>query len=121
MTEEEGRALPGDEGTGDNTGAQAAPSKAAPEKIPDISAENDPIIGDAEEVNESFLSKLNPLRLFRGQSADNFVREGREHLENGSLAQATVSFKKALNADPNNSHAYRGLGKVFFKKGGSKF
>ena len=88
--------------------------------LPEVSAETDKIISDEPEGTgkEGFFAKLNPMRMFRINNADNFVRQGRELLENGSLSQATVSFKKALAADPNNVGAYRGLGKVFFKKGG---
>jgi len=119
MTEEEMQDRLEDE---DNEGApegDAAPAPKKASKEPEISADNDPIFREGDEIPQAgFLSRLNPLRIFKGQSAENFVREGREHLENGSMAQATVSFKKALQTDPNNSSAYRGLGKVYFKKGG---
>ncbi len=64
------------------------------------------------------MQRLNPLRLFRRNNPEAMVREGRDLLENGSYAQATVAFQQALKLDAHNVAALRGLGKVFYKKGG---
>jgi tetratricopeptide (TPR) repeat protein len=111
---------PLDEDEQPTPGAKAAPAKAptgaAPE--PAASAESDPIATDGAEPTPSLLSRLNPLRLFRRHSVENYINEGKDLLEHGSMAQATVAFQKALELDPKSIAAYRGLGKVFFKKGG---
>jgi len=88
-------------------------------RVPDISPENDDLstpVGDERSGLLYYLS--NPLRLFRRQNTEHYVQEGRELLENGSLSQATVAFKRALNIDSQCVPALRGMGKVFFKKGG---
>jgi tetratricopeptide (TPR) repeat protein len=94
----------------------APPPGEAPE--PEVSAETDTLESSSGGGSRSFLSLLNPLRWFRRHSVDNYIAEGKEFLDSGSMAQATVSFKKALEMDPKCAAAYRGLGKVFFKKGG---
>ncbi|MDH4249483.1 MAG: tetratricopeptide repeat protein [Deltaproteobacteria bacterium] len=86
---------------------------------PNISPEDDQLSVSESEEKAGFLYYLtNPLRLFKRQNTEHYIHEGRELLDNGSLAQATVAFKRALNIDPNCVPALRGMGKVFFKKGG---
>lgn len=84
----------------------------------EVSAESDPIVIEEEPSGRGFLSKLNPRRWFRGGSVDNFIKEGRELMESQSYAQAMVAFKRALSMEPNSAAAFRGLGKIHYKKGG---
>jgi len=85
---------------------------------PAASVETDSLESSAPEPAGSLLSRLNPLRLFRRNSAATYIREGKQLLESGSMAQATLAFRKALELEPDNAAAFRGLGKVFYKKGG---
>ena len=96
--------------------AREAGSAAA--HAPDLSADTDPIAVEADQSAPGLMSRLNPLNIFRRNSPEALVSEGKELLDNKSYAQATVAFQKALQLDPNHVGAYRGLGKVFFKKGG---
>ncbi len=90
----------------------------APAESP-ISADSDPIaLIEVEEGKRGFFSKLNPINILRRNNPTALINEGKEHLENQSYAQAMVSFNRALHIDKNNLAALRGLGKVFFKKGG---
>jgi len=96
--------------------ADAPANGDAPE--PAASVETDALESSAPEPSGSLLSRLNPLRLFRRNSAATYIREGKQLLESGSMAQATLAFRKALELEPDNAAAFRGLGKVFYKKGG---
>ena len=107
----------------------AAPDEVAPPKAeakpaantapePAASAESDPVETGGAEPELGLLARLNPMRMFRRRSVENYLSEGRDLLEHGSMAQATVAFQKALELDSKCIAAYRGLGKVFFKKGG---
>lgn len=111
-----------EEGDQEEQGApQVAPAvePSGPPAESEIDADNDPIIVSGEvQQSGSFLSRLNPLRMFGKNKPDFYIKEGKDFLENQSYAQAMVAFNNALAIDPNNSAAYRGLGKVFFKKGG---
>ncbi|HKI96894.1 MAG TPA: tetratricopeptide repeat protein [bacterium] len=101
---------------------QDAPAEAAPaeqtaaESV--ASADTDTLESSEPGVQPGLLSRLNPLRMFRRHSVENYISEGKDLLENGSMAQATVAFQKALELDSHCTAAYRGLGKVFYKKGG---
>ena len=64
------------------------------------------------------LTRINPLKFFRRESPEMFVKDGLNLIENQNLAQATVAFQRALAIDPNFSDAFKGLGNVFFRKGG---
>jgi tetratricopeptide (TPR) repeat protein len=99
--------------------AAAGPGAAAAAPEPEASVESDPIDIGGPEPQRSLLARLNPLRLFRKNSVENHIAEGKELLAHGSLAQATVAFQKALELDGDCVAAYRGLGKVFYKKGGN--
>jgi len=108
----------------EESGGEGSPS---PESVPvehshsepSVSADNDPILVDLEDAPPAgLMSRLNPLKLFRGNKPENFVREGRDLMENGSYAQATVAFQHALEIDPHYLGAFRGLGKIFYKRGG---
>ncbi|MDH5751280.1 MAG: tetratricopeptide repeat protein [Deltaproteobacteria bacterium] len=98
-------------GTGGKSAEPTAPSISPLDDKLDFSLEED-------EIKRGFLSMLNPANWFSRHSTEKLIREGRDLLDNGSLAQATVAFKRALNIDSKCVPAYRGLGKVFFKKGG---
>jgi len=97
--------------------ADATPSSPPP--APEMTADSDPLKVSGEEVKSGgFLSSLNPVRWFRKKSPDFFVNEGKDFLENQAYAQAMLAFNNALAIDPNSAAAFRGLGKVFYKKGG---
>jgi tetratricopeptide (TPR) repeat protein len=100
--------------------ASAAPEVPAepPQEAPEASADTDTLESSGSQPALGLLARLNPLRLFRKASVEGYINEGKDLLESGSLAQATVAFNKALELDADNVAAYRGLGKVFFKKGG---
>ncbi len=88
----------------------------APE--PSASVETDTLESSAPAPSLGWLSRFNPLRLFRRNSADAYIKEGKELLDHGATAQAMLAFRKALELDSNSAAAFRGLGKVFYKKGG---
>lgn len=91
------------------TGAPAP--GAIPEAPPDF-------IAELPEIKRGFLSRVNPLKMFRKESPALFVRQGEGLLENQNLALATMAFQKALTLDPDNAGAFKGLGNVFLRKGG---
>ena len=70
------------------------------------------------EVKEGLLRKLNPLRMFRKESASMYIKEGHNLAENHNLALATMAFQKAISLEPQNVEAHKGLGHVMMKKGG---
>lgn len=83
------------------------------------SPEDDPLSTETEGgYKRGLLASLNPLNWFGKPTPDKFINEGKEFLERGALAQATVAFQTAAKIDPGCVAAYRGMGKVFFKKGG---
>lgn len=91
----------------------------APPSAGTVSIGGDALEGGAEGgAPESMLTRLNPMRFFRRKTPASYVAEGRELLESQRYAQATVAFNNALAMDPNCVPAWRGLGKVAFKKGG---
>ena len=91
----------------------------SPPAAPKKAVDSDPPAESGEEAQSvSFLTKINPLRMFRKKSPDFFVNEGKDFMENQAFAQAMLAFNNALAIDPNSSAALRGLGKVFYKKGG---
>lgn len=96
----------------------AGPDATAMDSEPNASVETDPIAATSEEGELGFFAKLNPLRMMRRRSVEGLVEEGRDLTENGSLAQAIVAFQKAIELDANCIPAYRGLGKVYYKRGG---
>lgn len=82
-------------------------------------ADSDPLaVSEGGVQSGGFLSSLNPVRWFRKKSPDFFINEGKDFMENQAFAQAMLAFNNALAIDPNSAAAFRGLGKVFFKKGG---
>jgi tetratricopeptide (TPR) repeat protein len=93
-----------------------APEDEAPER--EASVETDTLESSEPGAGPGLLARLNPLRMFRRHSVDGYITEGKDLLENGSLGQAAVAFQKALELDANCIPAYRGLAKVFYKKGG---
>lgn len=98
---------------------KADASPGSPPAKPEMTADSDPLqVSAAELQSGSVGSMLNPLNWFKKKNPDFFVSEGKDYLENQAYAQAMLAFNNALAIDPNNSAAYRGLGKVFFKKGG---
>ena len=102
----------------DENKEEGAPKAAAPAESA-ISADSDPItFVEEEEDSRGFFAKLNPMNLVRRNNPNALINEGKQHLDNQSYAQAMVSFNRALHIDKNNLPALRGLGKVFFKKGG---
>lgn len=117
-TQEEESAEPSAPSPEDEKEKAGAPKAARPSE-PDMSADSDPIaLIEEEEVKRGFFSKLNPMNIIRRNNPNALINEGKEHLETQSYAQAMVSFNRALHIDKNNLAALRGLGKVFFKKGG---
>lgn len=93
-----------------------AAAEAPPER--EASAEHDTLDEGDEAPHEGFFARLNPFRMMRRRSVRGQLEDAKDLLDHGSLAQATVTFHKVLKLDPNCVPAYRGLGKVFFKKGG---
>ena len=92
---------------------------SSPPPASGMTVDSDPLETGGEEAKDvSLLTKLNPFRMFRKKSPDFFIKEGKDFLENQAYAQALLAFNNALAIDPNSSAAFRGLGKVFFKKGG---
>ena len=92
---------------------------SSPPPAPGMTVDSDPLETGGEEAKDvGLLTKLNPFRMFRKKSPDFFIKEGKDFLENQAYAQALLAFNNALAIDPNSSAAFRGLGKVFFKKGG---
>ena len=91
---------------------KAPEQEAAPPPPPPVE------IDDLEGVKRGFLSKLNPLRLFRRESPTMYIKEGNSLIENHNLALATIAFKRAIHLDPNSMEAHKGLGNVFLRKGG---
>jgi Tfp pilus assembly protein PilF len=120
----------------------ASDGSGTPPVEPEVksAAVNEPVaIGDAEAVDGSaigdgaappdlppvagsrwapLLARFNPLRLMRGQTAEAQVKDGSALLEKGALAQALVAFNKALELDANCIPAYRGLARVYLRRGG---
>ena len=66
----------------------------------------------------NFFSRLNPIRLFRKNSPQYALSEANSLLERNLFAQATIQFEVALSLAPKNLEAFKGLGRVFMKKGG---
>jgi len=64
----------------------------------------DPYGGDAPEVPA-------------GASADQLATQGQQQLNNGDATSAAVSFKKALELDPNNAAATLGMGDIAMRQG----
>jgi superkiller protein 3 len=95
--------------------AEGAPSAEAPP--PEAPAPVPPPPPEPE-VKPTFLSRVNPLKLFRKETAATYVREGEDLVENHNLAQATMAFQKAVTLDPDFVPAYKGLGSALLRKGG---
>lgn len=94
----------------------AAAVAAAPR--PEASADTDRLETSLPAERASLLASLNPLRWFRSHTVESYVSQGRDLLDKGSLGQAAVAFQKALEIDPDAAAAHRGIGRLFYKKGG---
>ena len=70
------------------------------------------------EEKGRFLTRINPLRFFRKETPELFIREGHSLIEHQNLALATMAFQKAIQLDPESVEAHKGLGNVFMRKGG---
>jgi tetratricopeptide (TPR) repeat protein len=124
MTSEEPRAAgdeedspPGQAGhAADDGREEASPARKEAPARGDLSAETDPILVEDESVG--FLSRLNPRNWFRRRNVEGFIREAKDLMDHGSYAQAIVAFQKVLEMDGNSVAALRGLGKVYYKRGG---
>jgi len=78
-----------------------------------------PVSGEEEApVKEGLMRRLNPMRMFRKESADMYIKEGNSLMENQNLALATMAFQKAIALEPDNVEAHKGMGHVLMKKGG---
>lgn len=78
-----------------------------------------PVTGEEEApVKEGLMRRLNPMRMFRKESADMYIKEGNSLMENQNLALATMAFQKAIALEPDNVDAHKGMGHVLMKKGG---
>lgn len=90
-------------------GAQEAVEKAPPPQPP-----------EPEEAvpKRGFLSRMNPLKMFRKESPAMYIKEGHSLIENHNLALATMAFQKAIELDPKSLEAHKGLGNVYMRKGG---
>ena len=78
-----------------------------------------PVTGEEEApVKEGLMRRLNPMRMFRKESADMYIKEGNSLMENQNLALATMAFQKAIALEPDNVEAHKGMGHVLMKKGG---
>ena len=78
-----------------------------------------PVSGEEEApVKEGLMRRLNPMRMFRKESADMYIKEGNSLMENQNLALATMAFQKAIALEPDNVDAHKGMGHVLMKKGG---
>ena len=97
------------------SGPEAETSPSAPQTDGQTQAEK-PV--QEEVVKEGIFRKLNPLRMFRKESAAMYINEGHSLAENQNLALATMAFQKAISLEPQNIEAHKGLGHVLMKKGG---
>ena len=97
---------------------ETEPPPPSPAPAPEMTADSDPLAVSGGEVKSGgFLSMLNPIRMFRKKNPDFFINEGKDFLETQAYAQAMLAFNNALAIDPNSAAAFRGLGKVYYKKG----
>ena len=100
----------------EETPSDATPGEATPdEATPAPPEQPEP---EVVEAKRGILSRLNPLRMFRKESPQMYIKEGHSLIENHNLALATMAFQKAIQLDPSSVEAHKGLGNVYMRKGG---
>ncbi len=94
--------------------AAAAPPAEEPKPAEEAAEEPIPDKGPPR----GFFYYFNPVNLFRRESPEMYIKEGKNLEEHQNLALATMAYQKAISLDKSRPEGFKGLGHVFLKKGG---